>query len=154
MSPLLQGSADGLSRLPQFASLTVRFEGGGLVIYGDEALPGHYGSGVIRVTTDANGFYQFVGLAAGTYAAVEVQPAGVIDGIDTQGTTGGLAVNPIGAVNDPTTGHSHQRASAFRPMHASAKLIYPTLLPASSACAHDPRCSAADAPRRARSQAK
>jgi hypothetical protein len=38
MSPLLQGSADGLSRLPQFASLTVRLEGGGLVIYGDEAL--------------------------------------------------------------------------------------------------------------------
>jgi hypothetical protein len=38
MSPLLQGSADGLARLPEFASLTVRFEGAGLVVYGDEAL--------------------------------------------------------------------------------------------------------------------
>ncbi len=73
-------------------------------IYADEALPGYYGPGAIRTTTDANGYYQFLGLAAGTYAVVEIQPTGLIDGIDTQGTTGGLAVNPIGAVNDPTTG--------------------------------------------------
>jgi protocatechuate 3,4-dioxygenase beta subunit len=66
-------------------------------IFVDQALPGHYegaSSDVIRVVTDANGFYQFTGLRAGTYAVVEYTPAGVIDGVDTPGTLGGLPVNP------------------------------------------------------------
>ena len=34
--------------------------------------------------------------AAGTYAVVEVQPDGVIDNVDTPGTLGGFAANPVG----------------------------------------------------------
>ncbi|MEI7867812.1 MAG: SdrD B-like domain-containing protein [Candidatus Methylumidiphilus sp.] len=40
-------------------------------------------------TTDANGFYQFTGLRAGTYAVTETQPTGYADGKDTIGTAGG-----------------------------------------------------------------
>jgi hypothetical protein len=68
----------------------------GTPITGDMALPGTYGAGPIRVTTDANGYYQFVGLAAGTYAVVEVQPDGYLDGRDMPGLLGGFAVNPFG----------------------------------------------------------
>jgi hypothetical protein len=63
-------------------------------IFGDQALPGVYPSGrPIRTVTDARGFYEFRGLAAGTYAVVEVHPAGWIDSIDTEGSTGGIAIN-------------------------------------------------------------
>ena len=44
-------------------------------------------------TTDANGFYQFTGLQAGTYRVNETQPAGFLDGIDTFGSTGGTVTN-------------------------------------------------------------
>ena len=44
--------------------------------------------------TDANGFYRFDGLPQGLYTVYQVHPAGYIDGIDTPGTLGGLAVNP------------------------------------------------------------
>ncbi len=50
----------------------------------------------IRVVTDANGYYHFGGLPEGLYAVVEVQPANVIDNVDTPGTLGGFAVNPEG----------------------------------------------------------
>ncbi|PQO41765.1 SdrD B-like domain-containing protein [Blastopirellula marina] len=68
----------------------------GLPIMGnsDAVLQGIYGDGPIRVTTDANGFYQFVGLKTGFYAVYQLQPEGYVDSIDTVGTTGGLAVNP------------------------------------------------------------
>ncbi|MBI1249078.1 hypothetical protein GC197_14700 [bacterium] len=70
-------------------------------IYGNSSsvLPGLYGNGPIQVLTDANGFYQFTGLKTGFYAVYQVQPNGYIDGIDTAGTTGGLAVNPDTATN-------------------------------------------------------
>ncbi len=68
----------------------------GQPITGDTALPGTYGDGPIRTTTDANGYYHFAGLRAGTYAVVEVQPEGVVDGKDTPGLLGGFAVNPAG----------------------------------------------------------
>jgi protocatechuate 3,4-dioxygenase beta subunit len=61
---------------------------------GIEVLPGYYEDGVFEVTTDANGYYQFLGLPAGSYAVVQVQPAGYIDSLDTPGTNGGSAVNP------------------------------------------------------------
>lgn len=61
---------------------------------GIEVLPGYYEDGVFEVTTDANGYYQFLGLPAGSYAVVQVQPAGYIDSLDTPGTNGGVAVNP------------------------------------------------------------
>src|SRR5262249_44743650 len=44
-----------------------------------------------RATTDANGFYKFNNLEAGTYAVAEVQPAGWLDGKDTPGNLGGMA---------------------------------------------------------------
>ena len=68
----------------------------GTPITGDLALPGTYGNGPIRTTTDANGFYHFVGLRPGTYAVVEVHPSQYIDGRDTPGTLGGFAANPDG----------------------------------------------------------
>jgi hypothetical protein len=74
----------------------------GQPIDGSLALPGLYGPGPIRTTTDANGHYQFYGLPAGDYAVFEVQPGGYFDAIDTPGTTGGVAVNP----NDPASSAS------------------------------------------------
>lgn len=66
----------------------------GAPILADEALPGAYAGGPIRVTTDASGFYQFAGLRGGrSYAVYEVHPAGYFDGIDTPGSTSGMAVN-------------------------------------------------------------
>jgi protocatechuate 3,4-dioxygenase beta subunit len=51
----------------------------------------------LRATTDANGFYKFTKLAKGTYAVVEVHPAGWLDGIDTPGNLGGVAdISPPG----------------------------------------------------------
>jgi len=47
----------------------------------------------MTVVTDQNGFYEFTGLAPGVYTIAEVQPQGFLDGIDTPGTTGGLAIN-------------------------------------------------------------
>ncbi len=47
----------------------------------------------LTAKTNAAGFYQFTGLRAGTYLVRELQPGGFIDGIDTPGTTGGVADN-------------------------------------------------------------
>ncbi|TWT96011.1 Serine-aspartate repeat-containing protein D precursor [Botrimarina colliarenosi] len=58
------------------------------------ALPGTYTDGVFETVTDANGYYEFLGLPAGSYGVVEVQPSGFLDGLDTAGTTGGDARNP------------------------------------------------------------
>ena len=66
-------------------------------IFVDQALPGLYAGAPdtpIRIVTDANGFYHFTGLRAGTYAIVEITPEGVVDSLDTAGTLGGFAVNP------------------------------------------------------------
>ncbi len=60
----------------------------------DRALPGVYPPGAIRVTTDANGYYEFTGLRPGTYHVYQLQPDNYIDGLDVPGTTGGIAVNP------------------------------------------------------------
>lgn len=65
----------------------------GLPIDASQALPGYYGSGPIRTTTDANGFYQFLGLPSGNYAVFEVHPDGYIDHVDSPGTTSGIAIN-------------------------------------------------------------
>ena len=66
----------------------------GLPFDASRALPGVYDDGPIRVTTDANGYYEFTGLRPGTYHVYQVQPDEYIDGLDTPGTTGGIAVNP------------------------------------------------------------
>ncbi|TWU03882.1 SdrD B-like domain-containing protein [Neorhodopirellula pilleata] len=50
--------------------------------------------GVIRVTTDASGYYEFTGLRPNrVYSVYQSQPDGFIDSLDTAGSTGGLAVN-------------------------------------------------------------
>ncbi|MCC9609755.1 carboxypeptidase regulatory-like domain-containing protein [Blastopirellula sp. JC732] len=67
----------------------------GLPIMGNDPriLGGTYGSGPVRVVTDADGYYQFVGLQAGFYAVFEVHPDGYGDGNDNAGTTAGVAFN-------------------------------------------------------------
>ncbi len=66
----------------------------GTPVHGSAALPGAYSDGPIRTVTDADGFYRFHSLPPGNYAVYEVHPAGFVDGIDTPGTTTGLALNP------------------------------------------------------------
>jgi hypothetical protein len=74
-------------------------------IFAEDVLPGVYPPGPLRTTTDANGYYEFTGLPGGTYAVVEVHPEGLIDGIDTQGTLGGLAINPLPSGLGPQIEH-------------------------------------------------
>lgn len=63
-------------------------------IDGSDALPGAYGPGPIRTVTDSLGRYEFLGLRGHrSYAVFEVQPDGYFDGIDTPGTTSGVAFN-------------------------------------------------------------
>lgn len=66
----------------------------GLPFDASRALSGVYPEGPIRATTDEAGYYQFTGLRPGTYHVYQVQPDDYIDGLDTPGTTGGVAVNP------------------------------------------------------------
>ena len=47
----------------------------------------------ITTVTDANGYYAFTGLLAGSYAIREIRPTGYTPGIDTSGSNGGLVVN-------------------------------------------------------------
>ncbi len=44
--------------------------------------------------TDANGYYEFAQLPPGTYTIFEYQPEGYLDGNDTAGSHGGIALNP------------------------------------------------------------
>jgi hypothetical protein len=46
--------------------------------------------GPLTTTTDANGFYRFDGLRAGTYTVTETQPAGWLDGLETRGNVTAL----------------------------------------------------------------
>ena len=55
---------------------------------------GGFSSGAIRITTDANGYYEFTGLRPRiVYSVYQTQPNDFIDSLDTAGTTGGLAIN-------------------------------------------------------------
>jgi protocatechuate 3,4-dioxygenase beta subunit len=56
-------------------------------------LPGIYDGPVLTVMTDADGYFEFRGLPPGTYHIYQRHPIGFFDGIDTQGTTGGIAAN-------------------------------------------------------------
>ncbi|MBN2215766.1 MAG: hypothetical protein JW719_00180 [Pirellulales bacterium] len=63
----------------------------------------------ITTVTNANGYYEFTNLAPGVYSVYEVHPQGYVDGIDTAGSLGGIAVNPheleglppLGLLTDP-----------------------------------------------------
>ena len=74
----------------------------------DRALPGTYSPGAITAVTDADGFYEFIGLPPGLYDVTQIQPAGFVDWLDTPGTTGGVAFNPDAEI-DPLlrVGRSH-----------------------------------------------
>jgi len=52
------------------------------------------------VTTDANGFYSFTNLRAGTYRLHEEQPPGFPDGLDSIGTQGGLVDSDLDLLYD------------------------------------------------------
>ncbi|MFO0941130.1 MAG: SpaA isopeptide-forming pilin-related protein [Pirellulales bacterium] len=71
----------------------------------ENTMPGSYSTEFVEVVTDANGFYEFVGLPAGIYYILETQPNGLVDFIDTPGSTGGVALNSKDEVdalrNDP-----------------------------------------------------
>ena len=64
------------------------------------ALAGTYPPGPIRAVTDAAGFYEFRGLRPGTYHIYQLQPEAYVDGLDTPGSSGGLAVNPADEIDD------------------------------------------------------
>ncbi len=65
-----------------------------LLLYDGQGNPVLDGQGhQLTAVTDANGFYEFTGLDAGTYVVRELQPGGYIDAIDTPGSTGGVAQN-------------------------------------------------------------
>ncbi len=65
------------------------------------ALSGIYSEDVIRVKTDANGYFEFTGLRAGAYHVYQIQPEGYVDGLDTPGSSGGLSLNAEDLSNDP-----------------------------------------------------
>ncbi len=48
----------------------------------------------ITAVTDANGYYEFTMLEPGLYTVLEEHPSEYVDGVDTPGTTGGIAINP------------------------------------------------------------
>ncbi len=77
------------------AGITLELRHGvtGQMIDADVALDGYYSPGPIRTVSDANGFYLFDGLPRGNYAVFQVHPPGFTDGIDTPGTTDGIADN-------------------------------------------------------------
>jgi protocatechuate 3,4-dioxygenase beta subunit len=52
------------------------------------------GSRIDETTTDANGEYEFTGLAPGVYGVEEIQPAGYFDGDDHVGSAGGVLFGP------------------------------------------------------------
>lgn len=69
-------------------------------IAASRSFPGLY-DGVIQVVTDANGFYEFKGIRSGDYHVYQVQPDGYIDGLDSAGTLGGVAINVADIITDP-----------------------------------------------------
>ena len=79
--------------------LELRYTLSGDQVQGSELLPGAYPPGPVVAVTDANGFYEFHGLRQGNYTVIEQQPTSYTPGINTAGTTHGLALNRHTAVS-------------------------------------------------------
>lgn len=73
----------------------------GTAANGSDTLPGVYGGDRVRVQSNAEGYYEFTGLKPGEYHVYQVQPEGYFDGLDTPGSTGGVADNPFDPILDP-----------------------------------------------------
>ncbi|WP_404311173.1 SdrD B-like domain-containing protein [Neorhodopirellula lusitana] len=59
-------------------------------------------TGIIEVTTDEFGYYEFVGLRpTRVYSVYQSQPVDYVDSLDTAGTTGGLAINLADYSSEP-----------------------------------------------------
>jgi hypothetical protein len=81
------------TRIPG-VTLTLRDGETGAPIFGSVALAGTYVATLpITTTTDANGYYEFMGLPPGNYAVYEIAPGGYIRGIDTAGSLGGVVIS-------------------------------------------------------------
>jgi serine-aspartate repeat-containing protein C/D/E len=74
----------------------------GLPFEASRALPGYYDGDTISVYTDDTGYYEFAGLRPGTYHVYQSQPDSFADGLDTPGTSGGVAINVADIVDDAT----------------------------------------------------
>jgi len=76
--------------------------------------------------TDANGYYYFENLAAGTYGVAETQPLGYLDGLDTAGNQGGTALNPgdqiTGAVLASNTSAQNYNFGELQPASIGGKV--------------------------------
>lgn len=92
-----------------------------------DALPGTVSGDVIRVQTNADGYYEFIGLKPGKYHVYQVQqPGGLFDGLDTAGSTGGTADNPYDPVVDPVVEalmDSLRQSASTDPNHDAILLI-------------------------------
>jgi hypothetical protein len=55
----------------------------------------------ITAVTNSRGYYEFNNLAPGVYTVIEVHPAGYVDGLNTVGTKGGVAINALTISEDP-----------------------------------------------------
>jgi protocatechuate 3,4-dioxygenase beta subunit len=95
LSTIRDGQRTDDDRMLSGVQLELRDGVNGAPILGSAALPGsgYAADQPIRVTTNANGFYRFVGLPAGNYAIYQVQPDGFVDGIDTGGSVPAIAIN-------------------------------------------------------------
>ena len=73
----------------------------GVPVDSDDFLPESRRENPFVTSTNAAGYYEFAGLRPGIYHVYQRQPEGFVDGIDTAGSAGGLAIN----LADPRSEH-------------------------------------------------
>jgi len=79
----------------------------------------------VTAVTNAQGFYKFDALHAGTYTVVEAQPNGYVDNTDHAGTTGGQAVNPGDQINGIAVGvGQHSLNNNFSEIKATPEIPF------------------------------
>jgi serine-aspartate repeat-containing protein C/D/E len=73
----------------------------GKPILGSAALSGSYPlDEPVTVKTDAQGYYEFRGLAPGVYGIIAISPSGYVPGIDTAGSAGGEVISRWSQVDE------------------------------------------------------